>query len=163
MNNTFNYYPSSQYNRMSYDEFFDTLGYNNMNIDNMNNNMQKNMGNNNLFNSYDAYVNGNLFEDQYIGYKNYKPINLNPKNKQQELLYNLNQKHFGMHEANLALDVNPNNNEMMEVYKKYRDEFIDLLGKYQKEYGPLCVSDPNLNNVQFGWEKTIFPWERGDK
>lgn len=160
MNNTnYNYYPSDNYNRANFNEFlnpFDFIQQENgfsMNNENTTNNT-------NLFGPYEGYLKGNMFKEKYDEYKNYKPQKLIPKSEQDEALLNLNQMHFAMHEANLYLDVYPNDRNMLREYNKFKDAYNKLLNDYQMKYGALNVNSNNLNNIPFGWQSEDFPWDR---
>lgn len=165
MNNKYNYYPNNDYNRMNYDEFLNSLGLNNVNIDakfNMKNynNFSENNNNNELFGPYEGYVKGNMFRKTYKGYKNYEPARLTPKSEEDEALLNLNQMHFAMHEANLYLDVYPNDSNMMRQFIKFRDSYNKLLDEYQNRYGSLNINSKYLKDTPFAWEEENFPWDR---
>lgn len=163
MNNNYNYYSNNNYDRVNYDVLFGTLGLDeNMTSNNLNQfMMDSNMNqNNNLFGPYEGYVKGNLFKDLYHQYKDYKPVNLVPKTEEEETLLNLNQMQFAMHEANLLLDVNPNDANMMRDYIRFRDSYNKLLNEYEKKYGALTVNSNDLNRVPFGWTEETWPWDR---
>ena len=170
--NNYNYYPNSDYNRnqMDYNDFLNYLGLNGSSFNmNMNNGMTDNMNdnvpnsNNNLYGSYEGYTKGNMFRNLYKPYKNYEPKRLTPDSEKEEALLNLNQMHFAMHEANLYLDVFPNDREMMREYVKARDSYNELLKNYQERYGALNINSSYLDNTPFGWEEETWPWDRRDK
>ena len=158
MNNKYyNYYTNDNYNRTNFNEFLNPFDYvqqdNNLSMNNTN-------IKNNIFGPYDGYLKGNLFKNIYDEYKNFKPEKLIPKSEQEEALLNLNQIHFAMHDANLYLDVYPNDKHMMNEYIKFRDAYNKLLNDYQIKYGAMNVNSNNLNNTPFGWEEEPFPWDR---
>ena len=164
MKNNYNYYPNS-YDRMNYDEFIKSLGLDNMNINsNVNtsfNNINSNTSTSNqLYGSYEGYMKGNMFKDLYQGYKNYQLAQLIPKSEEEEALLNLNQMAFAMHEANLYLDVYPDDANMMRSYTDFRNNYNRLLEDYEKKYDALNVNSSELNQVPFGWEEQIWPWDR---
>ena len=158
MNNRYNYYPSNNYNRMNYNEFMNSLGIdNNMNV----NLVQNNLNNNNkIFGPYEGYLKGNLFKNMYDEYKDYQPSKLVPNSEEAEALLNLNQVHFAMHEANLLLDVYPDDNNILSDYIRFRDNYNELLDNYQKKYEALNVNSDSLNQIPFGWEDDTWPWDR---
>ena len=169
MNNSYNYYSDDNYDRVNYDILFGTLGLNNnmvkdpnnfMMNSNINNTMNNMSTNNNLFGPYEGYTKGNMFKNLYQQYKNYKPANLNPKSEEGEALLNLNQMHFAMHEANLLLDANPNDANIMREYVRFRDSYNKLLNEYEKKYGALNVNSDDLNRTPFGWTEEKWPWDR---
>lgn len=113
---------------------------------------------NNLYGAYEGYLKGNMFKNLYEQYKNYKPATISPENEQTQDLFNLNQIGFSLHDINLYLDVYPNDNQMLNVFTKYKELYNDLLTKYENKYGALNVNKVN-NQIPFEWEKTSFPWE----
>lgn len=168
--NNYNYYPNREYNRnqMDYNDFLNYLGFDGNDINmgvSMNNGIANTMNNsmnsnNNLYGSYEGYMKGNMFKNLYKPYKNYEPAKLTPTSELDEALLNLNQMHFAMHEANLYLDVFPNDRKMMEDFVKFRKSYNDLLNDYEQKYGALEVSSNYLNNTPFGWEEETWPWDR---
>ena len=113
---------------------------------------------NNLYGSYEGYLKGNLFRNLYEPYKNYKVANVNIRNEKDELLFNLDQTQFAMHELNLLLDVNPNNKEALNLFNSYKNTYDNLLEDYQSKYGPINVTGSN-NSTPFDWVSGKFPWE----
>ena len=90
-------------------------------------------------------MSGNLFNDLYDQYKNYRPAKLIPNNEQAELLLNLNQTSFAMHDIRLYLDNHPSDKEMIKMFNTYQKqamESIDLLRyKLEKQYKKVESSD----------------------
>ena len=111
-----------------------------------------------LYGPYEGYLKGNMFKNLYEQYKNYKIATIKPKNEQEQDLFNLNQIMFAMHDVNLYLDVHPDNQEMLNLFTKYKDMYNDLCMKYEQKYGPINVNKTD-NRIPFKWESTIFPWE----
>ena len=63
------------------------------------NNSKNNYNNkSDLAGSYDGYIKGNMFNDLYSQYKNYRPARLIPNSEKAELLLNLNQLCFVFHQ-----------------------------------------------------------------
>ena len=123
-------------------------------VNNMNN------SNNNLFGPYEGYVKGNLFRNLYAPYKNYQPTQLIPRNEQEELLLNLNQMQFTMHELSLYLDIFPNDNNAMMQFITFRNNYNKELQEYENKYGAININSNTLNNIPFGWSTTPWPWNR---
>ena len=115
---------------------------------------------NQLYGSYEGYTKGNMFKDEYLEYKNYKPQRLIPKSPQEEALLNLNQVQFAMHDANLYLDVFPDDSNMMNEYIKYRNQYNRLLDEYESKFGVLNTNSNGIMNIPFIWEEQSFPWDR---
>ena len=110
-----------------------------------------------LFNPYEGYLKGNAFRNEYIPYKNYaveKPIINSEKD---EMLLNIGQYSFMMHDMNLYLDVYPNDGEALNKFNEYRDKTNELIRKYERKYGPLAVKGDVDNKAPFNWVMT-WPW-----
>ena len=129
--------------------------YNSLNNPYMSNN---NYDSNNLYGAYEGYLKGNMFKNLYEQYKNFKPNTIELKNEKEQNLFNLNQIGFALHDINLYLDVNPNDQKMLELFTKYKDLYNNLFTQYESKYGALCVNQVN-NQIPFEWEKDMFPWE----
>jgi len=106
-----------------------------------------------------AFLRGNLFNNLYDPYKNYKYGILNPSNKQEELLYNLLMHKFVLKELNLYLDTNPNNMKMINLYNQYLSEEKKLCEEYEKSYGPLTTDSRFTGDNNWKWVKSPWPWE----
>lgn len=159
MRNNYNYYPNN-YDRMDYDEFINNLNFPQNMMQNQIQNNQAQQSNNTLYGPYEGYIKGNLFKNLYEEYKDYQPAKLLPKSEEEEALLNLNQMQFAMHEANLYLDVYPTDNNMMNEYNKTRINYNNMLREYQNKYGSLLVNSDSLNQIPFGWEEEVWPWDR---
>ena len=148
---------------------FDGYGYPDMNLinnlfmqpNNQNNGMTNNMNmnnNQNLATPYEGYIRGNLFNNLYKQYKNYRPKKLIPENEQAELLLNVNQLSFAAHEIRLYLDVNPNDTNMISLYNQYQKQANDAIKIYEQKYGPILQNSLSESN-SFSWENYKWPWE----
>ena len=125
-------------------------------VNNMNQNM--NMANRDLATPYEGFIRGNLFNNLYQQYKNYRPNRLIPSNEQAELLLNVNQMTFAAHEIRLYLDVHPNDTEMINLFNQYQKQASDAIKSYEKKYGPILQDSPSQTNA-FSWEAYAWPWE----
>ena len=115
------------------------------------------MGNNlNLFNPYEGYLKGNSFKNEYVPFKDYKVAKIDINNEREELLINIGENSFVMHDLNLYLDVYPDDLRALEKFNEYRDKTNDLITKYERKYGPLMVRSSDNNNV-FNWVSK-WPW-----
>ena len=111
----------------------------------------------NLFNPYEGYLRGNSFKNEYIPYKNYRVQNIDINNEKEEMLINIGQYSFMMHDLNLYLDVYPDNQEALNKFNEYRNKTNELITKYERKYGPLAIKGDVSNNVPFNWIVT-WPW-----
>lgn len=114
---------------------------------------------NNLYGAYEGYIKGNLFKDLYSQYKNYNPQQIVPQNEQEELLFNLNQIQFAMHELNLYLDNYPNDRNTLNTFMTYKNMYNNLLNEYENKYEPIIINGVNDNNTPFTWENSPSPWD----
>ncbi len=114
---------------------------------------------NDFYGPYEGYIKGNMTKSLYTPYKNYKPAELIPTNEKEELLLNLNQVQFAMHEANLFLDNYPNDQFMVNDFNKYKKMYNELLNDYESKYGPLFVNNEYMNKVPWKWDQRPWPWE----
>lgn len=162
MNNNFYNIPNDWYNEFN-NTFINPM--NNMdnknmpNIDNMFN--MPNMSNmsNNLADPKVALDRGNLFNNLYDPYKNYKYRPLKPTNKKEELLYNIMMHNFVLTELNLYLDINPNDNTMLNLYNRYLNAKKKLCDEYEQNYGPLTLEGLNVATNNWNWDNSPWPWE----
>lgn len=122
----------------------------------------QNANNQNLAQPYEGYIQGNLFNNLYVPYKNYRPMRLIPNNEQAEMLLNANQLLFASHELRLYLDNYPNDVRMIALFNQYRNQANQAVKAYEAKYGPLtwdALSTPS----EFSWQSTAWPWEMGEK
>ena len=127
---------------------------------NMNTSMNHNMNttNQNLATPYEGFIRGNLFNNLYEQYKNYRPRRLAPNNEQAELLLNVNQMSFAAHEIRLYLDVHPNDTKMINLYNQYQQQANNAIRTYEQKYGPILQNSLSEEN-NFSWEAYAWPWE----
>lgn len=156
---------------------FDYLNYvtnvpSNYNFNNQNQNMKMNKtGINNSYLSVmdgmkqipgdvtKGFLRGNLFESLYNPYDNYKPMELNPKNEREALLYQLLQYKFALTDLDLYLDTHPNDSSVVELYQKYLKIAKQICDKYESKYGPLTLDSSAIGKNNFLWKNSPWPWE----
>lgn len=156
MNNNFYEIPNDWYNEFN-NNFMN--GINNMpNMMNNMGNMNMNM-NNNLDDPKDGFLRGNMFNNLYDPYKNYKYRELKPNNKREELLYNILMHNFVLVEFQLYLDVNPMDGNIINLYNKYLEQKKKLVDEYEKNYGPLSMDSINMGNNKWNYINSPWPWE----
>ena len=115
----------------------------------------------NILSPYESFLRGNSFKDEYLPYKKYTYLKLNPTNKEEKLLYEIMSLCFIINDLNLYLDLHSDDKQVFELFKKYVREEKALEEKYINEFGPLTLND-TLGKT-FNWIED-FPWEnkRGD-
>ena len=101
---------------------------------------------------------GNLFNNLYDPYKNYKYNNLTATNKREELLLNVLRYDFVLTELNLYLDIYPKDRNMINLYNQYLEEKKRACFEYTKNFGPLTLDDQSNNN-SWSWLQSPRPWE----
>ena len=133
--------------------------YNNFDIVGENANLGYQNGNNlNLFNTYEGYLKGNAFKNEYIPYKNYKVAKLTINSEKEEMMINIGQYSFMMHDLNLYLDVHPDDANALKKFTEYRNKLNELITNYERKYGPLAVKGSVDNKIPFEWENNNWPW-----
>lgn len=124
-----------------------------------NNTFQPTNNNVSLAEPKEAFLRGNLFNNLYEPYKNYKYGELKVTNKKEELLFNILMHKFALTELNLYLDTHPNNSQMINLYKEYLKEEKRLCDQYEMNYGPLTTDTLNIDSNNWDWIKSPWPWE----
>ncbi len=126
----------------------------------MNDNWYRNTNvNQSIFSPTDGFDRGNLFSNLYSQYKNYKPAILRATNEQEQMLLDLSRLSFAVHELNLYLDLNPNDDSILALFNDYRAEADQLCREYEAKYGPLDINSNDLINAPFKWVNNSWPWE----
>lgn len=110
----------------------------------------------------DGLEKGNLFKNEYIPFKNYKPMKLEPKTERQKKLNEILSYGFAMKDLNLYLDMNPSNTTYINLYNEYRKIKNNLTNQYEKMYGPLNLNSSALEQNNWVWNNSPWPWE-GDR
>lgn len=111
----------------------------------------------NLYDVYNGFIRGNMFPDLYNGYKIPKPFEIKPMNEQAELLTCLDAYSFAAHDINLYLDTNPDDHDMLNLYKMYAEEAEKVTNEYENKYGPLNVH--GSKTCPWAWNESPWPWE----
>ncbi len=126
-----------------------------LNIDNINiNNFRKTSDA--LFTAKEGLNKGNMFKGIYVPYKNYV-YNVVVKGDKDELLLKIQELSFKVVDLTLYLDVNSNDLEMYKEFKKTVEELKKYKEMYEKNYGPLCVTETEYYNT-YMWTKDPWPW-----
>ena len=106
-----------------------------------------------------ALERGNGFNSLYDPYKNYKYRDIKASNRKEEILYSILAHNFILTDLDLYLDINPNDNNALNLYNKYLFDKNNLIGEYEKNYGPLTLGGLNIGNNNFNWDNAPWPWE----
>ena len=89
-------------------------------------------------------------------------MKLEAKTERQRKLNEIRSYAFAMKELNLYLDVNPNNASYINLFNEYRKIKEKLVEQYEKMYGPLTLNSSALEQNNWVWNNSPWPWE-GDK
>lgn len=114
--------------------------------------------NSNILDTKLGFKRGNLFNNLYDEYKNYKPQELKANNEKEDLLLQIDEQRFAMIEMNLYLDLYPNNKEALNRFNTYLKKEKELVTLYESKYGPLTTSSPVQTN-NWTWDNSPWPWE----
>ena len=107
----------------------------------------------------EGFSKGNLERNSYKPYKNYIPRTPSPLNEKAKKLLEYQMNAFAAHEANLYLDVCPEDKEVLKAYVYYRKETERLLNEYERSYGPLKVCSSMSEVYPWSWVNDPWPWE----
>ncbi len=111
-----------------------------------------------LFSPDEALEKGNIFKNQYQGYKNYMPGKLESKNEQQMLLLNIDAYSGAAHDLKLYLDVYPNDKRVLDLFLEYNKKANELITEYNSKYDALMASSAKDVNGTFSWVLTPSVW-----
>ena len=100
---------------------------------------------------------GNLFTNTYEQYKNYKPKKINAYSERQKILLKLHELDFTLNDLNLYLDLNPNDMDVYEKFKKTAIEYDNLKKKYYDKYQVLELCSDTKN--KYTWYNNPWPWD----
>lgn len=109
-----------------------------------------------VLNADEGFMRGNMYKNEFKPYKNYTYRKLAPKSKREELLFDIMKYDFAINDLNLVLDLNPNDEKLLELFKKYVALLCEKELEYVKLYGPLQVEEAEGNT--FDWIKEPWPW-----
>lgn len=113
-----------------------------------------------LYDPYQGFIRGNMFPNLYNSYKEKRPIDLQPKTEQEEMLMYLDSLAFAAHDINLYLDIYPKDKDMIEAFSNYRKQANQVMDKYEEMYGPLVVNSEANTVYPWAWDNKPWPWER---
>jgi len=106
-----------------------------------------------------AFMRGNLFNNLYTPYKNFKPMDINPNSEKEYALLLVQMYCFAAHELNLYLDVNPNDSNAINLRNNYINMYKKSVREYENKFGPLGTSSKVLNGTPWAWNTNKWPWE----
>lgn len=112
---------------------------------------------NDISNKYEGYLRGNMFNDEYVSYKNFKSKMINFNDRKDELLFNISMFEFIMNDLALYLDLHPDDTEIFNYFKDAVSKYKYYLNEYESQYGPLelCANKDN----KYVYYKNPWPWD----
>lgn len=125
----------------------------------INTNQKKSNKTNKIAEPYIGFTRGNMFDNLYYEYKNYKPQELNPTNDKEYLQLLVQMYDFAAHDLGLYLDINPNDNEIIRKRAEYISMYKQALEQYENNYGPITESSKMLESTPWNWNTKKWPWE----
>ena len=138
-------------------DYFNLKNNNNNKITKYDFKKEINYENKNNIDLENGYYLGNLFVDTYKPYKNYKPKKINAYSERQKMLLKLQELDFILNDLNLYLDINPNDRNIYETFKKTALEYDILKKKYYDKYQVLELCSDTKN--KYTWYKNPWPWD----
>ena len=114
--------------------------------------------NSNLASVKDGFAKGNMFNNIYDPYKNYRYQEVIANNKQEELLLEIMALSFAINDLNLYLDLHPTDESVLRKFKDLTEKAYSKEMEYVKCYGPLEVMDSESLS-KFEWINNPWPWE----
>lgn len=122
-------------------------------------NTTNNYQSNNLYDPYNGFIRGNMFETLYDPYKIKEPYEIRPMNEQAELLTYIDALCFATIDLSLYLDVYPDDKKAIDLFNQYRTQKNELTEQYESKFGPLLLSSNSLNSYPWAWDDRPWPWE----
>ena len=116
--------------------------------------------NNKFLGIMEGYVLGNMEKGTYIPFKNYKPVLANNYSAKDGLLMTIEAYEFACTDLGLYLDLNPNDEEALMLFKDYNQKLKDACELYSEQYNPLTLDEEVVSNT-FEWVKA-WPFEKGE-
>ena len=111
-----------------------------------------------FFGVEEAFLSGNIVQNEYLPYKNYRLPKLSPKNERESKLFNLMALYNYIHDLNLILDVYPTDKEALSLFLDFTNQYKKAREEYVKQFGPLCPEDAKDENGMFNYVTTPSPW-----
>lgn len=113
-----------------------------------------------LFDVENGLVYGNMFKDEYMGYKDYKPVKLSASDDKSNMLLSIYQYDFAMNDLSLYLDLHPEDKVVYSIFKEYTNKLNYLIETFESIYGPLEIDDSNYESYM--WSKGNWPFDGGN-
>ncbi len=136
---------------------FDEISDINFLINNMN--KLKNTNNNSkLVNDSIGLQRGNMFNNEYKPYRNYKEEIIQALTEKDTLKLKLCETYFALIDLGLYLDLHPEDNDVFERFQNCLSEYEKYKDVYEKQYGPLELTCVKGNS--YDWINNPWPWDK---
>jgi spore coat protein JB len=122
------------------------------------NDMYSHTSNNELTDSYNGFIRGNMFNSLYKPYKNHQ-YKVTPHSEKDQAMLKIQELCFATNDLDLYLDVYNNDSICIDLYNHYMQEVKILTEKYENKYGPLVLNSSALNQYPWAWLNGPWPWE----
>lgn len=106
-----------------------------------------------------GFIKGNMFENLYVPYKNYKPLIPEVNSERGKLLNSIRELAFALNDLDLYLDTHPDNSTIINLYGNYLKEKQRIMNEYESKYGPLNLNSKYQNISNWSWAVEPWPWE----
>jgi spore coat protein JB len=116
-----------------------------------------NYQNNNQSYLSEKFLRGNMFDNEFIPYKNMKYVMPKIKNEKEQKLSKIMESSFAVIDYVLYLDIHPDDHVIFEKYNTEKEKLNSLKKEYESVYGPLCNTEGQYNSYQ--WLSSPWPWE----
>lgn len=113
-----------------------------------------------LVDPMEGLIRGNMFKNEYRGYKDYKPGIRKPTNEKESLLDEVMVYTNAAHDIALKLDIYPRDVELLKKFEEYNKKGKEAIKRYEDRYGPLTKGDSGMKNGEFSWITVPSPWLR---
>ncbi len=137
--------PNSMINDMNYQAAFP-------------NNFIQGKPNNNIADPFTGFKRGNMFDNLYDEYKNYKPQELKANSEREDLIMQIDEQRFAIIDLGLYLDLYPNDQNALNLFNNYLNKEKELCMMFEKKYGPLTLDSP-VQTKNWLWKNAPWPWE----
>ncbi len=121
------------------------------------NDLNLNMNDNNVLPAEEGFLRGNMYKNEFKPYKNYTYRKISPSNKREQLLWEIMKYDFAINDLNLSLDLHPNDEKLLSLFKEYVKKACEKELEYVKLYGPLQINE--VDGANFNWINDPWPWE----
>ena len=137
-------------------EYLDML----FNVNGNNYNYAYNMQTQNSSSLSEGFLRGNMFDSEFVSYKNMNYIMPKAKTEREKDLFKIMESSFEIIDYGLYLDVHPDDMMILNKYNMETEKYEKLKKEYEEKYGPLCITKGGYNS--FEWIKSSWPWDKED-